>query len=773
MADVNQRALFTNNWWDWNPNITAANRNDITQTYGTQVPQLNIPQGQSPLINSASQQNQGIGALATPVQPPTSNDSIPLTEAQASSPPPMSQSLKDRFPGVVNQGGPVKSANQTEPTVNISNNSTGISGLIEKGRNYATSILPPHKKAAITQEAVTNLQEQGISLTSENVNNEISRLTQGATESIDDSSVPMEEITTPYATPDRSGIESILPISEDNHPLNKKEVMPSDNVKKSSEVIDFLESNKDPEETLQEFAKRIGINLKDKPYDNWDYIRDMSAGLLASKEDTFFGALGDAALLSNQQRDKAETGEDSKRSQLAVAKWKSDEDWKQLEVKNKALIDAATIKAGGENPLKLGPSLRTVDDGNGNKIEYKIIEKGKKGLDPKRIVEIDGINTLAVTSVDKGVLQERKFTHMTAFNKEAEDWVDSDRLDHQISYVGENTAWNENMLAKWKSTDSYKKTIVKLNDSKEDGAEKLANALEDGNAQEAFQYASALTQIGGVGKSLADAYYTGLLSQLSPGERNQIKTTILSETRKRMEEKYDPANPKSYVAWDFIQPATSYVLKNMKWDETGTLKFDLGSTQSELNNFRSGLDAITGEDRNKEWWTWGWLNQQEFVDGDPRKELGWEAPFNRPDESSIFNKNQWELLPEDQKQDVENIGSNIISTLKKDFNVSEKQGINDILASITDSNSIGGGEDIWLWKNQQSKLRKPKQWYVEPIAYDKNNKRRSVDELRKKGIMWNGFKGEWFTFQKDQEGEWRRKIVTNNSSDAMRSISID
>ena len=768
MADVNQRALFTNNWWDWNPNITAANRNDITQTHGTQVPQLNIPQGQGPLINPASQQNQGIGALATPVQPPTSNDSIPLTEAQASSPPPMSQSLKDRFPGVVNQGGPVKSANQTEPTVNISNNSTGISGLIEKGRNYATSILPPHKKAAITQEAVTNLQEQGISLTSENVNNEISRLTQGATESIDDSSVPMEEITTPYATPDRSGIESILPISEDDHPLNKNEVMPSDNVKKSSEVIDFLESNKDPEETLQEFAKRIGINLKDKPYDNWDYIRDMSAGLLASKEDTFFGALGDAALLSNQQRDKAETGEDSKRSQLAVAKWKSDEDWKQLEVKNKALIDAATIKAGDENPLKLGPSLRTVDDGNGNKIEYKIIEKGKKGLDPKRIVEIDGINTLAVTSVDEGVLQERKFTHMTAFNKEAEDWVDSDRLDHQISYVGENTAWNENMLAKWKSTDSYKKTIVKLNDSKEDGAKKLAEALENGNAQEAFQYASALAQIPGVGKSLASAYYTGLLSQLSPGEQNQIKTTILSETRKRMEEKYDPANPKSYVAWDFIQPATSYVLKNMKWDETGTLKFDLGSTQSELNNFRDAINESTGTG------IWNTITGgQMFSKNHPMNALGWETPWHSPDQNSIFSKSQWSLLSQDQKNDVHGMGSNITSILKKDFNLTEAQANDDVITSLIDSNSVGGGEDSIGWKNQQSKLRKPKQWYVEPTAYDGAGKRRSVEELRKNGILWNGFKGEWFTFQKDQEGEWRRKTVTNKNSDAMRSISID
>jgi hypothetical protein len=364
----------------------------------------------------------------------------------------------------------------------------------------------------------------------------------------------------------------------------------------------------------------------------------------------------------------------------------------------------------------------------------------------------NGIPTLKVTEFDVNVGMDRVYKNKQEFDTQVTDYMKQPEVDAQLAYVAENTQYQNEMLARWKTTDDYKSLLSDIRESTVTGAEEYAAALEDGDGAKAFQLANALAMKGGVAKTLAESYYTGLFGELNPGEKQELKDTINKQARRMGREKLD-ANPENpLVAMDIIKAATSYTMKNMKWDEKGVLMFGLDYTSNELDKFRDSLNESTGT---------GWWNTltggQMFPRNHPLSKLNWETPWNRPDENSVFNKTQWELLPDDQKADVMDMGSGISASLQKDFNVPEKQAVNDVVTSLIDSNSVGGGKDMVGWNNEQSVLRKPKAWHVEPVVMA-GGKRVSTKQLREKGILWNGFKGQFFTFSMKDGKNIRRNM---------------
>ena len=745
MADINQRSLWRDDpYWASNPAfsnpyVQANNRADINDTYGaTQPPQLNVGSAQ-----------------ASPVRPPGPTDSYPL--------PPSSQgatdnrSLQDRYPDVAQSQGQqpgnpefsgigsleefnapkeygkaiaIESANAVGDLANATGNLVKDNWIDIARFAIERAGLPPTEKL---------IREKAKELKQEFENNS----------GFDVSEFIEDDITESYADPESGGIASVFSTTPPTSEPSATDTLTSQ--------LDFLKSNKPPDESLEDFAKRIGVDLKDKPYSNWDYIRDMSAGLLASKEDNFFGALGDASIHSNTNRDKAVDKNDTKRTALAVAKWQSDLDWDKLEYKQKADIYAAAIKAGGKvGEIKTGDTVYSHTDNNGNAIDYKLVTSNPANIRSSRLGWIDGLPVLKLDAQDKAITEQRTFDNQNAFIKTIDSYIGTDKLKDSILESAETAEYNGELLVKWKTSDTYAETMQKFGESQEEAAKNLIKAIDNNDSQAAFHWASILQGTGQAGANMAKSYYTGLWQQMSPGDHSAFEEEIRKRAIENMRNAYDPNNPKAESAWTFMKPAIDDVINSANYDEKGVIRF-AKATPAEIENARVDWDNITGLDENNSWFNIAAFNFDEFPDGHPLKgRLTVESPLNTPHEYSAINKNQYELLNTQSKQQLSKVRSELLSDLKRNSNMTPQQALYDINNSIIDSNSIYGGEDIWLSDNKMSRLDLPNHYNDRPpiLFTDKSGKKHKVsnNDLMKKGVMWNGFKngvGQYYTFQID------------------------
>jgi hypothetical protein len=727
MVDINQRSLWKDPYW---------------KQQSTQQPaQQPAPQGYA---NGGRTGNQ----YANQYQNPYSGSSV-ITSAAPS------QEAQD-----------IASTTRL-PSENLASNvAGGIGELYDSAVGYAKDNVGQQRDEAswlaemdengdkLGRVAIFNLKKQGKELSNRNVNMEIKRLTDEHRMVNDGSSMPTSanpvgandnpDITDP------TGIEAALANDKGKTGAGSS----------TSVEMNYLANEKQPDETLEAWAERIGINLKgkdEKAYSNWDYIGDMSAALLSApgtsdnSTTNFLSALGAGSTAVNEGRKAAESTKDKKRTSLALAKWQSDDAWEKFGLKQDADLKAAQMKALEDGyDIKMGPELSRSTDRNGTDVAYTIIKKGWENLPSDRVTTIGGKKVLISRVGDSNVLLDRRYKNIKDLDGSIIDAMQSDFIEDKIVAAAQNIPFKGEMLASWRMSDEGKEILADIQASTVKGAEGYAEALEAGDFDAAFDAANALAMKGAVGQSLSKAFYTGMLGELSPGDNELMRQAIRDRALESGRAAYNanPENPLNAV--QMIEPSINYQLENMHWDKDGLLKFATEAGPSTINNWQNFWGGVTGDDRSGDWFSS--FNVEGFPD--TYKELkknGYDAPFNRPDEMSIINKDQWELLSENQKQQVEVMSSTLATDLTRNHSLTEEQSFEDITTAIIDSNSIHGGEDVWGWNNTPARLDLPKKWQVEPTVTDGHGKVWSRDQLRENNIKWNGFKGEFFAFKVNKD----------------------
>ena len=773
MADINQRSLWRKNpYWEQpkpsstnvagyanggtvepgyrgsgfiNPYITPENMDYINQTYEDQgIAQL--PQTQGVRTSPVVDLQQGANSQPLPVEFKAQGGQPNMFSSEfepwnASNPPPQPvENINSGIGSMVNTG--VDSAVETVEDV----------GSFARDRWYyaAKSLLEnlglPSTDDMVIERAkelkAKAAKEEGIASASV----------------LDLDSLKGEpEIKDEYPTPDNEQTK-FIPDAEYTGPRDQGNS--TDGL--DDTYKDFMDSVQRPDETFEKFAERIGVDLKDKPYSNWDYIRDMSAGLLASDEDSFLSALGDASVLSNKNRGKADDRAEDTRNSLAVAKWRSEDDWDQLEAKEKYGLRKEALKAKEKGlEIKTGPLLSSGKNPDGSTYEVHALNSDPSSVPSENLVWVNGKPALKSNTTDYKYLQERTYEHTSDYTKLVDDWVGSDISTDQMWQAGQGAEFNNELIIKYKDSDEGKALRRELMSSTEDAAQKLIDAIDNNDGQAADQWSRVLQNAGPAAAGLAKSYYTGLLAQMGPADLSAFKDEIRKRAIANFKENYNVNEPEAHSISKFLQPAIEEVVRGANYDEKGVLMFAKASP-SQIKNARSNWDDLVGLDENNEFFNVAAFNFDEYPEGHPLSgALTTESPLNRPDELALINKNQYELLQPLDQQQLLKTRSELSANLQRNFNMSESQALFDINNSIMDSNTIYGGEDtlnipfITSSENEMARLDLPKEYAHRPeIVYKDPNSGKIVsrvtnEQLQEKGIIWNGFKKEYYTFKKD------------------------
>jgi hypothetical protein len=506
------------------------------------------------------------------------------------------------------------------------------------------------------------------------------------------------------------------------------------------DLSDFYE-----QQTFDEFANQFGLDPRAKAYDPWAYIRDMSAGLLASNNPRFLGALGDAALLSNKNRAAMDAAQKDLQAKLAIAKYGSDQKWKQKAFDAEVDMYEADMDALADGPgmgWKTGDVYDTYTGADGLERKISIVTEGWQNVPEhmRHYLPNGQVGVIALKHDEAKQLDKMQGDLQKAYNEVSAQIIKPDNMKAEIdSWLRQTTAGGEFVLS-LKNIDGYNDIVETLMDSSEDAAIELGEMLSEGNP-DAAEVARALTQLpqvfqqfkrlaeSGPAANLEDAAYAAIRQRANQLAKLKLMDQALNT----------PSNERFiYDAPGTITSALQEATQEINWDaDNFQFKFrGQGATTDQLKSAQSASEDMRGI---------GWFNLRDAPVGYTK---GY-APFHNPGEIALFNLDQIELAnPE--------VANEAYIDMAKIHDLMAREGYDatqarwDINLSFDDSNLIYGGEDKpgW-WKDSKATYKKPDTWYMEPKFYILNGVQKPTSELRDKGIFWNGFKGEHFVFRNE------------------------
>lgn len=560
-----------------------------------------------------------------------------------------------------------------------------------------------------------------------------------------------------------------------------------------------------------DYQQELRDLVKDKPYSNWDYIRDMSAGLLASDNPSFLGALGEASLSSNANRSKVVSENDALNAKLKVASANSKEAWAKLDFTEKNRWDAAQASAQSNfntaqarveaakliadakllaasttenNKRKAASLLASAAALNvGGKVKYndmrqtvtdmvngvevttvlKGVDYGIENIPPTFLRVIDGKYFAAETSVNNAAASNRVYTKTATLHRDVQESIGkSTNLYNYAQAQAEGVSSNGQRLHVLKDTPEYLEFNKKLRTSGTKLMDLYTAAINstDPDGNDIRNFSAALAS-----QPQLEAQYKNLLASGPMAEMSEKDFTnggmldaINSRANSLVETAMKDYPNRHYNPQDFIRQATNDVLANADFTLTGPDRFLSTGSRSTNTDVRDLANEMYGGDEENFFFTFAATNMQNYPPSHPKAGRAIiNSIGNRPDENSFINKTQWELLGKSGRNEVNREIGLVTDEIVRETNFTKKRVIEDLYNSTIEANSIYGGEDVIGWNNIESKFYHPEFVYIEPKVYkDANGVEQPTSNLRSKNHAWNAFKGEWFTYDADENYVARR-----------------
>jgi hypothetical protein len=526
-----------------------------------------------------------------------------------------------------------------------------------------------------------------------------------------------------------------------------------------------------------DYAKELGGLVKDKPYSNWDYIRDMSAGLLASKNPSFLGGLGEASLDSNANRSKAVSDNNALDAKIKIASLDSKDAW--TKIKYKQAVDLELTKAAavakGAPEFKKGTVIKTeVRTTNGVEdtwITRTFINPSDRNSIPigqQRQLE-NGTWVWDEIKSNNSKVEARRHTKGEDLQSNINTYMGKpESLDAHVNSVGRLYDYKDMPILGLKDSDAYNTWIGKIMEWDSDIANQIQSSIDDGDGQATQSFINSKLQLSGLASSGRRLLESGPLSELSGDERKAM-TPVISKLSKQMARQAWSQDPGGdYSAAQFVDKALRYMIPRIKWDLSGDEKFEMGLSEKQIVDETETFDDYTGQ---------GAFNMQRGTDNYYFADNYWQPTFQIAGESQVFNKTQWDLLGRKGQSEVKLDSGRIKDRLTRNFHIPAAQAEEDVMHSFIESRSIWGGKDEWGSENSAPSYQPPDNWKVEPQYFDNIGDPYDVEDLRANKILWNGFgKGQWIFYEPDAKGVPRRKIITprdaNGSVVVPKSIPI-
>ncbi len=560
-----------------------------------------------------------------------------------------------------------------------------------------------------------------------------------------------------------------------------------------------------------DYQQELRDLVKDKPYSNWDYIRDMSAGLLASDNPSFLGALGEASLSSNANRSKVVSENDALNAKLKVASANSKEAWAKLDFTEKnrwdaaqasaqsnfntaqarveaakliadAKVLAASTKKGDEieaarlladaAALKVGSKVKyndmkqtVIEMVNGAEVTTVLrgVESGIENIPPQFLRRIDGKYYAVETSVNNAGASNRIYTKAATLHRDVQESIGkSTNLYNYAQGQAEGLSSNGQRLHVLKDTPEYLEFNKKLRKSGTKLMDLYTAAINstDPDGNDIRNFSAALAS-----QPQLEAQYKNLLASGPMAEMSEKDFTnggmldaINSRANSLVETAMKDHPYRHYNPQDFIRQATNDVLANADFTLTGPDRFLSTGSRSTLGDVEDLANEMYGGDEENFFFTFAATNMQNYPPSHPKAGRAIiNSIGNRPDENSFINKTQWELLGKSGRNEVNREIGLVTDEIVRETNFTKKRVIEDLYNSTIEANSIYGGEDVIGWNNIESKFYHPEFVYIEPKVYkDANGVEQPTSNLRSKNHAWNAFKGEWFTYDADENYLARR-----------------
>ena len=576
--------------------------------------------------------------------------------------------------------------------------------------------------------------------------------------------------------------------------------------------------------TPVDYEKELGDLVSDKPYSNWDYIRDMSAGLLASKSPSFLSGLGEASLHSNANRDKAESANDALRAKIKIASTNSKDAWAKLEFaeenrwdaaqaasksryesesgKEAARVEAARLLAAAKvlaasnlayekkeaatlklKAEKIAAGLDTETDVEFNDLRHTKtsmvdgvevketlsgIKKGWENVPPSMLTQVEGKWFAANNAIDVAAADQRQWDSTDTLYKTIQERMAKPETMYQYTQgLAEGTMVEGQRLLARKDSPEYKEFMVKLRKSKTELIDLYTAAIssEDPDGRDIQSFSTALQ-----GFPLVQAQYKKMMASGPMAEMSQSDFTnggmmdAIGVEAHRLVEKAMRENPRAhYNPQEFIKNATKNMLVNADFNQKGPDRFLSSVGANNLNAAKDASNEIRGGDEEDYWFTFAMSNMENYPESHPQAGKAIVDSFgNRPDENSFINKTQWGLMGDQGRTEVNRGIGQLATTIMRKTGFDQARVIDDINNSIIESNSVFGGEDSIGWNNDESKFYHPDKVYIEPKMYkDGQGRKRPTSDLRSQNYTWNTFKGEWFTYDGDDQYVGRKPKAWN------------
>jgi len=479
----------------------------------------------------------------------------------------------------------------------------------------------------------------------------------------------------------------------------------------------------------QTLAEQLGIDLTN-PYSTWDYIRDMSAGLLASDSSTFAGALGDAALLSNKNRAEAVAANKLMDAKIKLKKWEYEKD-----------LEIAGIKAAGagEKGYQGGISktaIDVVDPNTGVKTKWRMVTPEYAQSNPELVSSPRGDGNYYVTenaSADNPQYERFK-GELEKFSTEQREKV-VEGIASEVEYQGDP-------LLKFDQDDDaatlYGKAMGETQKIREERVALMGS--DDRDDQERVRNIDQmLINMPIVQAANRKMLQSGVFTNLKGGEKDKLDSFLRRKAWEDYEVKGNMGN-----AEEAYRAAANKYLPLINWGIDGAGKWYTDISEAEYQAASSQFGDRVGEDLNDEWFNTNLTN----LSSPPDDGLGGPAsPFQLDDEVALFNKNQWGLLSNYDKGRVRADVTQLVTKIVKQSagKITTKQANDDVVRNLMIGRRLSGGEDrtnIAGAPDINSKYERFETWKFEPAG-----RRQGARDI---GLYWDGQRGLWVNMKTGQ-----------------------
>ncbi len=491
-------------------------------------------------------------------------------------------------------------------------------------------------------------------------------------------------------------------------------------------------------EEKQSLADRLGIDVSD-PYDNWAWVRDMSAGLLASQEPTLFQAWGDASLYSNEKREAKELWAKEMDAKLKLAEWKLEEEKKAAELEREHEINLEDIKLG--NKMEVARYEAALEGGGDGVAGKYYRENCPNGMCHKITKKFDGLNHMLLSPNWRkhNVDQDRVVTIGS------EDWYVMDDADVYLQqqkdaqYDKFKTEHKNRVLDHFATTVYYKdEPLFSIETNKEFGQEqaeayqaaekarqRLIAHMKEGVTPENRDDVNATLNFLLTDDAMRAVKFAHNKSGRWTDITQQDKAELIRQIDNKATVMFNDKNSPFYQDWQNAWVATAYdLLPKVNWDLPGANKFKFDLSEPDYKESDS---------------TWEDIHPSSLVPfgkvtmpqgpGIPEEDDKW---LYREDESPRINDTQFELLPPSEQDNIKADASIIARQLVEAEGISMKEALNKTIYWLG-KYAVKSGEDVGGWTDYNSKYVPFTEWWVEPKSM-KNS--REVE-----GMVWNPYKG--------------------------------